>query len=163
MNRWVAVLTAALVGGASMARAGEPVVVPGPAGCGGCQASCGADCGKGSCLSRVGDWLCYRPLRLTRPHECGGCVGVRPPLYLYFLRPCCEGAPNCCYPDCGGPKCHHCDSGHCGSGHHLFRRHGEECCPDGGCAAGAPDHAVVVPAAPATAAPVTVSSAKKVG
>jgi hypothetical protein len=91
-------------------------------------------------------------------------MGVYPPLYLYFLRPCCEGAPCCAYPDCGGPKCH----GHCSSGHGLglFRHRGGDCCSDGGCAASAPGNpeAVPAPAAPAAPAPkVTLSSAKKVG
>jgi hypothetical protein len=115
-KNWIAVLSALLVAGAC--RAGGDTVKdkaaptafgsevgctlppvptePGPGFC--CR------CAKDHpCLMRVKDWFCFTPLR-TCPCECEHCGACSPPLYLYFLRPCVEGAPCYHYPD----KCSSC-------------------------------------------------------
>ena len=45
-------------------------------------------------------------------------TGAYPPLYLYFLRPCCEGAPDYKYPECCSAKGYgHCGGTGCAAGH----------------------------------------------
>lgn len=130
---WVAVVTAVLVA-VSTSRAGEfatgPVSAPTPiaAGCPTvtCGDACGTQCASGhghrlrckvhdarSCCDKLCDWLTYRS-HCTRCGECRSCMDVYPPLYLYFVVPCCkEGAP-CHAPPCGKPEC-----GPCADVHHL--------------------------------------------
>jgi hypothetical protein len=66
-----------------------PPVVPEP--CSTCN-TCNTCKHSYDCLIRVKHWLCFVPLR-TCPCECKHCSGCYPPLYVYFLMPCVEGAP----------------------------------------------------------------------
>jgi hypothetical protein len=87
-----------------------PAAHPAPPGCGGCD-GCRP---HGSCWQRLCEWACYRPLpcycsacdnaghvHCLFHHDCNGCggcgghgccYGCFPPLYMWFLRPCHEGA-----------------------------------------------------------------------
>jgi hypothetical protein len=62
------------------------------------------------CLGRVKEWFCFVPLR-TCPCECEHHGACAPPLYLYFLRPCVEGAGCYHYSD----KCSSCLNNQCSS------------------------------------------------
>jgi hypothetical protein len=59
-------------------------------------------------LAKVKAWLCFVPLR-TCPCECTHCTGCHPPLYVYFFRPCVEGAGCLHYTD----NCSSCAAKHC--------------------------------------------------
>jgi hypothetical protein len=111
-KNWVAVLSALLVAGACHAGSGTvpdknaptkfatdaggtvpPAVTP-------CEQPCTTCRHSHLSLGKCKDWLCFVPLR-TCPCECKHCNTCPYPLYLYFLRPCVEGAPcyhadNCC-------------------------------------------------------------------
>jgi hypothetical protein len=130
-----------------LAPAPAALPAPGPAplapgGCGpvGCGAPCGTPCAARhehcnrckkdgrSCCEKLCDWLTYRS-HCTPCGECRSCMDVYPPLYLYFVVPCCkEGyhppacCPETCCNDCHyanllGPVCpprEKCTSGGCG-------------------------------------------------
>jgi hypothetical protein len=115
-----------------------PAAHPAGPGCGGCNA-CRP---QTSCWQRLCEWACYRPLpcycsacddsghvHCLFHHGCNGCGGCGgccyhcfPPLYLWFLHPCHEGAAHTlpCKQGCAS----------CANGHH-------------------PEPALVAPAAPA--------------
>src|SRR5271165_1905785 len=105
-KNWTAVLSALLVagachaGGANVQDKNAPTTFATNVGCtiapvqAPCPPTC-CDCKRGyPCLEKFKDWICFVPVR-TCPCECHHCSSCHPPLYLYFLRPCVEGAP--CY------------------------------------------------------------------
>ena len=139
-KNWIAALSALLVAGtcfaggtvkdkdAPTAFATEvgcttpPVVAASCSTCSTCSpcshcSTCGND---HHCLLAVKKWLCFVPLR-TCPCECHHCSSCYPALYLYFLRPCVEGAPCYHYDDhCSSCVSKTCTS--CGSGEHRLLR-----------------------------------------
>ena len=107
-KNWVAVLSALLVAGACHAGGGTvpdnnaptkfatqagapapPVVAPDTP----CEHLCTTCRHHQLSPGKCKDWLCFVPLR-TCPCECKHCSTCNYPLYLYFLRPCVEGAPS---------------------------------------------------------------------
>jgi hypothetical protein len=114
-KNWVAVLSALLVAGACHAGGGTvpdknaptkfateagTAVPPVPGPVAPCEQPCTTCRQHHLSFGKCKEWLCFVPLR-TCPCECKHCSTCTYPLYLYFLRPCVEGAPcyhadNCC-------------------------------------------------------------------
>jgi hypothetical protein len=117
----VAVLAALLIAGASQAGGTDvkdksaPTTFASNVGCTTAPvppcSPCCTKCKEGhACLAKVKDWFCFIPIR-TCPCECPRVCTCYPPPYLYFLRPCVEGAG--CTHYCS--NCSSCTSKRCAS------------------------------------------------
>jgi hypothetical protein len=170
-KNWIAALSALLVAGTCFAGGGTvkdkdapttfatevgcttpPVVAPPCSTCSHCSTCRNND---HHCLVAVKNWLCFVPLR-TCPCECHHCSSCYPALYLYFLRPCVEGAPCYHYDD----HCSSCVSktcATCGTADHRLLR------PSCGCNTCSSCGTASTPGTPGTVSPGSTASAGNSG